>query len=352
MMSQSAHQRLLSATLWMVLIFIVGYLLVIAQTLIIPLVLAIFIWYVINMLVTLSGKIRLGGRVPPRPLRFLISGLLLFLAGYLVVYIITSNINDVVEAAPLYQANLQRVFDDASARLDFIDIPPLSRMLGDLEFGRLLGNLATGFGTLIGNVGLIGIYLIFLFLEQRFFPSKLAAVVHSQASQERVRGLLHQIEKDVRTYVAIKTMVSLITAVASWVVMTLVGLDFAGFWALLIFVLNFIPNVGSLVATVLPSLLALMQFDGLTPFLIIALGVGGIQLLVGNLLEPNLMGKSLNVSPLVIMLSLVFWGFIWGVPGMFLCVPLTVVAMIVLYNFDNTRWLAQLMSQDGQIKPK
>jgi AI-2 transport protein TqsA len=141
-----------------------------------------------------------------------------------------------------------------------------------------------------------------------------------------------------------------LTSLASWVLMYSVGLDFAAFWALLIFVLNFIPNIGSLVATIFPSLLALIQFDTLTPFLVILIGVGSIQMLVGNVLEPQLMGRSLNVSPLVIILSLVVWSFMWGIPGMFLAVPVTVIVMIVFYNFDSTRWIALLMSQDGRLR--
>lgn len=133
--------------------------------------------------------------------------------------------------------------------------------------------------------------------------------------------------------------------------MSLVGLDFAGFWALLIFVLNFIPNIGSLVATILPTLLALVQFDTLVPFMIIGIGVGTTQLIIGNFIEPPLMGRSLNISPLVVLLSLVLWGSMWGIPGMFLCVPITVVLMIILYQFESARWIAVALSKNGNVTP-
>ena len=97
----------------------------------------------------------------------------------------------------------------------------------------------------------------------------------------------------------------------------------------------------------MPTLLALFQFDHLGPFLAVGIGVTSVQLIVANIIEPPLMGKSLNMSPLVVILALVFWGMVWGVPGMFLCVPLTVVAMIVLSRNSKTRWVAVLLSQDG-----
>lgn len=344
------YPRLLAVALWSFIIFLSGYLLFIGQALLIPLVLAIFLWYLVNTLAALFSRLRLGRWQPPRWLQFLASGLLLLLAVNLVVSIISNSVSDLVVAAPVYQENLRYLITGLQARFDSFDFPAVVSTLEDLNFAALIRSLATAFGNLLGNIGLIAIYMLFLFLEQRYFGSKLMAVAPSDTGQQRVRDVLMQIDRDVRTYIGIKTLVSAVTSLAAWVVMWLVGLDFAAFWALLIFILNFIPNLGSLIATSLPSLLALVQFETLTPFLIIAFGVGGIQILVGNVLEPNLMGKSLNVSPLAIILSLVIWGALWGIPGMFLCVPITVVVVIVLYNFDNTRWLAQLMSQDGELK--
>ncbi|RFA26139.1 hypothetical protein CAI21_17545 [Alkalilimnicola ehrlichii] len=346
------HPRLLVAALWLVIIYIVGYLLYIAQSLIIPFVLAVFLWYLVNTLAGIFGRVRVAGWSPPRWVQYLFSGATLLLAVNLVINIITSSVGELVQAAPTYQANLNRMLEQLQARYDFVEIPAASQLLNELNFGSLLRGLAASFGNLIGNVGLIAVYMLFLFLEQRYIASKITAVSGNKAALQRIRTVFSQIDHDVRTYVGIKTFVSALTSVAAWIIMSLVGLDFAAFWALLIFVLNFIPNIGSLIATSLPSLLALVQFDTLTPFLVIVLGVGAIQMLVGNVLEPNLMGKSLNVSPLVIILSLVIWGVLWGIPGMFLCVPITVVVMIILNNFDNTRWLALLLSQDGRLKDR
>jgi predicted PurR-regulated permease PerM len=132
--------------------------------------------------------------------------------------------------------------------------------------------------------------------------------------------------------------------------MYFVGLDFAIFWAFLIFLLNFIPNIGSLIATLFPSALALIQFENtFAPFLVILIGVGAIQLLVGNLIEPRMMGSSLNISSLAVILSLSLWGTIWGITGMVLCVPITVIMMIIFAQFPTTRPVAILLSENGQL---
>ena len=167
--------------------------------------------------------------------------------------------------------------------------------------------------------------------------------------RREIDRILTRIGSDTRAYISLKTLVSIMTADFSYVVMRIVGLDYAEFWAILIFVFNFIPNLGSLIATLLPSLLALVQFDHLRPFFIVAGGVTAIQLFVANVIEPRIMAGSLNMSPLVIILSLVLWGTLWGVPGMFLCVPLMAILMIVFSHFKQTRPLAILMSEDGQV---
>jgi AI-2 transport protein TqsA len=186
-------------------------------------------------------------------------------------------------------------------------------------------------------------------LEQRYFSAKINALIPDEASRTKLYDLLVDIDYDIRAYIGIKTAASLLTAIASYLVMSYVNLDFAGFWALLIFVLNFIPNIGSIIATLLPSLLALVQFDTLMPFLIVAGGITVIQFSIGQVIEPIFAGKTLNVTPLAIIFSLVIWGMMWGIAGAFLCVPILVISMIILYHFDATRWLAILLSQNGRI---
>jgi AI-2 transport protein TqsA len=337
--------------MWLVILFVTFYVLVIARDLLIPLVLAVFVWYLIVLLTRQIDRIHIGDWHLPRLLQYLLAGGLMVLFIWLFVRMLTSNVNQVIEAAPAYQANINRLIGDSFNRFGFEEPPALMALLSEINIGALLRGMAAALGSLLGNFGLVVVYLIFLFLEQKFFRSKLEAIFPEPQRRSKVQEMLADIDRDVATYIGIKTMVSAMTAIVSWIIMMAIGLDFAGFWAILIFVLNFIPNIGSLLATTLPALLALVQFDSLTPFLIIVIGVGATQVVVGNFLEPNLMSRSLNISPLVVLLSLVIWGSIWGIPGMFLCVPITVVLMIVLYHFDSTRWIALALSKNGKVTP-
>ena len=139
------------------------------------------------------------------------------------------------------------------------------------------------------------------------------------------------------------------TGFGSYLILIMVGVDFAAFWGFLIFLLNYIPTIGSLLGVVFPSVLALVQFGTYTEPLIVLGACSAIQMTIGNFIEPRAMGSTLNVSPLVVILSLVVWGTIWGVVGMFLSVPITVALIIIFASFPATRPIAIILSRDGQV---
>ena len=139
------------------------------------------------------------------------------------------------------------------------------------------------------------------------------------------------------------------TGTLAYAVLKPLGVDFAETWALLIFLLNYIPNIGSILGTVLPAVVALVQFDTITPFLVVAIGVGALQFLIGNVVDPMMMGRSLSLSSFAIILSLTFWGAVWGIMGMFLSVPIMVVVLIVCTRVPSWRWVAILLSGDGNL---
>ncbi|MEO0809204.1 MAG: AI-2E family transporter, partial [Pseudomonadota bacterium] len=154
----------------------------------------------------------------------------------------------------------------------------------------------------------------------------------------------------VRQYLFVKTVISLITAATSYAILRYLGLDFAETWALIIFFLNYIPSIGSALGVVFPALLALVQFDTITPFFVLAIGLTALQFSIGNILEPALMGRSLNLSPFVIIVSLAFWSTIWGVAGAFLAVPITAVIVILCREIKGCEWVAVLLS-NAETKP-
>ena len=150
----------------------------------------------------------------------------------------------------------------------------------------------------------------------------------------------------------LKTFVSLLTGLLSYFALLSIGVEAPVFWAFLIFLLNYIPTIGSLIATSFPALFALLQFGELGPFLWVLGVVGAIQVIIGNIVEPKVMGNSLNISSLVVLLALAIWGSLWGIIGMILSVPITVIMVIIFAEFKATRPIAVLLSEKGILYPK
>ena len=151
----------------------------------------------------------------------------------------------------------------------------------------------------------------------------------------------------IERYLWIQTVTGALIAVVGGGLMYFVGLDDAFFWAFLIFLLNYIPIVGAVIAILLPALFALVQFDGYDQALLVLGGLFAVTFVVGNILLPRMQGNSLNMDPVVVLMSLGFWGSILGLPGMFLSTPLTVLTMVILAQFPGSRWVAVLLSADG-----
>jgi hypothetical protein len=217
----------------------------------------------------------------------------------------------------------------------------------DIDLAANIRALAGSAGYILATAILIVLYVGFLFAERARFAGKLARLFPDPRRAARVDRMFQSITRTVHRYIVIKTVVSILTGVLVYIVMVAFGLEFAETWALLTVFLNFIPNIGSIIATAIPTLAALVQFDNWTPVLLLFAIIGVIQFSVGNLIEPHLMGRSLNLSPFVIILSLTFWGAIWGIVGMFLAVPIMVMVMIVCSHVPLLHPVAIVLSRDG-----
>ena len=328
----------------------VFYVLVIGKAFLVPLAVAVMIWYVINALSRTYAKLIpwFDGRNWMTTLAALVSiGLFVTLA----IDMVQNNIADVTAAAPEYKKNFTLLSErfTANSRLSEY-LPNVPKMVESIEVVPIISGLADLFFNMIGNIFLVLIYVLFLMLEQGTFTKKIAAIFPESSRRESIMSILSHAQEDIQTYLWIKTVTSTLTGVVSYFILKWVGVDFAGFWAFTIFLLNFIPTVGSIIATLFPAVLALIQFETVYQFFVVLMAVGAVQIVVGNFLEPKLMGRSLNVSPFVVMLSLTLWGSIWGIAGMFLSVPITVMMLIVFAHFERTRYLAILLSGDGSLK--
>ena len=201
----------------------------------------------------------------------------------------------------------------------------------------------------MGNFILIALYVGFMLAERGQVTSKLGHLFANEKHAVEVQQTVDDIVNGLRDYIWIKTLMSVFTAAVSYAVLKWLGVDFSETWALLIFLLNYIPSIGSVLGVVFPALIALIQFDTVSQFLVIAVLLSGAQFLIGNVLEPAIMGRTLNLSPFVVMVSLAFWGMIWGLVGAFLSVPLTAAIAIACSKVQSWRWVAVLLSENGRV---
>lgn len=331
------------------LVCLIGFLLIAGRSILIPFVIAIFIWHLINTIFKAIERIPVVGTRWPAWLRMILALVSLIILCSILANIISSNVNEVIKESANYQAHLTHLFNQIDQRFHIKVLTNLNNFIDSLSMRSVVSAVYSVFTLIMSSATLIGLYVIFLFVEQHYFSQKVAALFHQRNHQHLMNNILVHIINDTQTYLGIKTLTSILTAAASWVVMKIIGLDFAEFWALLIFFLNYIPNIGAIIATAFPSMLALIQFQTWLPFIVITSALTTIQFIVGNLIEPRFLGKSLNLSPLVMLIALALWGAIWGVIGMFLAVPITVMMMIIFAHFEKTRGIAILLSQDGLI---
>jgi len=330
------------------LLITVVVVLIYGQSIIIPFILAILFWFLIRVIKKLLSKIKYIKKWPMWLLT-IISSVVLLSFLVLAVQMITKNIQQLSNTLPAYEANVTKMANSINQRFDIDLFTIMSDYAKDMNFGGILSSIFSALTGIFGSTFTVLLYLVFLLLEEPVFPKKLKAMYPDKERHAHINTLVAKIDQSIGNYVALKTITSLLTGTLSYFALLFIGIDAPLFWAFLIFVLNFIPTIGSLIATVFPTIFAVLQFGEFTPgFLVLAI-IGSIQIVVGNFIEPKLMGNTLNISPLVVFLTLAIWGVMWGVTGMLLSVPITVILIIIMSEFPGTKPIAILLSQRGKL---
>jgi len=338
-----------SVALGFIVLCLIVYILNVASAIMIPFVIAVFVWYLINALARLFGKASFGGKHLPKFLCFFVAILSLALGMTFIFELISHNISKVVQAAPVYQHNFEKIIPKIVDLFHLDYAPTIRDLFNYIDLGAtmtLMARLFTGFA---GKTLVVMLYVGFLLYEQRFFKKKINEIILDKKKEERIHLILKNIDVKVQRYIGVKSFVSAIDSVLTFIILSLFNVDFAGFWGLLAFFLHFIPYAGSFVAIALPSMIALIQHGNLTDSFVVLATLSTSHAFIGHMLDPYLMGRSLNLSPIFIISSLAMWGMIWGIPGMFLAVPILAMLMITLSQFHKTRPIAILLSKTGAI---
>lgn len=262
-------------------------------------------------------------------------------------FLVVRSVDEFTGQLPGYQDNLEQAttsfvawVQDLGAPIEAADLIDAERVVG------LVGGAVTRFASVLSNTLLVILISIFILFEAAYFSGKLRVALGNRPdSFER----WSRIATDVQHYLGIKTAIGMAMGILIGLLLWVAQIDFPVFWGLAAFFLHYIPNIGSIVAAVPTVLIALVQF-GPARAALVALGYLVIDLSLGNFVEPAVMGRRFGLSPLVVFMSLIFWGWLWGPVGMLLSVPLTIILKIVLENTDDFRWLAMLLGT-GQDSP-
>ncbi len=330
------------------IIIIIG--LVYGKSLLLPLIFAIIFWVLMRKLKSTVNKISVFRKYVPNWIKNLSLSIIVIGAIYFISSIISSNIETIVEGYDTYEKNFKILLTSIN---DTLGIDIKDTIIGEKDISTTVSSLvetiASSLTNMLSNVFMILLYMLFIFLEEKNFYQKLKLIFTENNKYQSVSTTLTELEESVSNYLGVKTLVSLITGILSTIALSLIGVDAPVFWGLIIFILNYIPTIGSLIGTLFPAVFCLFQFADITSSILTLVIVGSIQLVIGNILEPKLVGNSMNISALVAIVALSFWGLIWGTTGMILSVPITVIMVIIFSKFENTRAMAILLSDKGNV---
>ncbi len=335
----------LEAAVMIMAALMVGFTLWAIREFLTPFALAVF------LLLVIDGIARgLSRRVPGFPKKAALPTAIVFTVAVfgLSIWAIAVNAAHFVGQSATYQLKLNQVLQQLSGHMG-IEVPPtLDDVIDQVNPSHFIGAIAREFRRVGEGAILVLVYLGFLIASRQGFSAKADALFQADGERREADRVFEHIRAGIESYILVQTVVGAMGAAASLLIMTVLGLHHAFFWAFLIFMAGYIPVVGAAIGVLIPPIFGLVDFADPWHSLILLVLLEAQHFIVAQILAPRMQGKNLNLDPLVVLLSLAFWSLIWGVPGAFLSTPLTVMAMAVLAEFSPTRWIAVLLSRDGK----
>lgn len=334
---------------WMIIITLVMLALVVGESILIPFIISLLIWFVVKKTRNTLDKIEFIKKYIPKWTKTFLASILVFSLLLLAGRMLTSNIEQLAMSYESYLSNAE-IISQRISKIFGVDLDAtISGFIRDIDITSYLQSLFNSISGILGNMMMIVFYTIFLFIEEGLFNHKIHIVADSEEKSKQFTNTMIKIDRMMSRYIILKSLINLTTSIIAFIVLYFVGIDSPFFWAALIFFFSFIPSIGPILGTLLPAVFSLIQFTEFLPFVIILVVIGSFQVAIGNYLEPKIMGNTLNISPLFGIFALALWGSLWGIIGMLLSVPITVALIIIMAQFPSTRKVAILLSEKGKL---
>ncbi len=314
-----------------------------ASEIIVPFLLSLFIAIILSPSYNFFNKKGLPNALS---LTIVITVFVIFLI--LVAKLIGSSVQEFSSNIDFYNQQLRNIFSSFTEYATKIGIEiyaeDIENIINAKQIMYFSTSLIKSIGSIFADGFVILLTVIFMMLESKYFIDKLEYASLKNSAVNHTEEILDQIKE----YMVLKALISLFTGLIVWIALIIVGTDYAFLWAVLAFILNFIPNIGSIIAAVPAVLLTLVQLGGVSALIVSGIYVA-INVIIGSVIEPKVMGKGLGLSTLVVFLSLLFWGWLFGMVGMLLSIPLTIMAKIIFNANENTRWIAVFLGTGESV---
>jgi AI-2 transport protein TqsA len=335
--------KVVAVCLVIIVIFLGGVVLRLAKPVLFPFFLAIFLSFILYPVLDFLNRLKI-----PKAFSVIFLLIITFFIIYLLGALFYSSGKAFASEFPKYGQKISSILSSIQEKFKLTSFNwEAVGWVGQLDINKIGGFFLSSLGpffSFMSNLFLILVFLIFILAGRGKTKIKIkASFGDSRAS--KIIDVIQNIDSQIQRYLAIKTVVSLFTGVFATIVLMIFGVDFAIVFGFFTFLLNYIPTVGSIIATVMPLIIAAFQFDTLWTAFWILLILGAIQITMGNFIEPKLMGEGLGLSPLVVLFFLFFWGWLWGIPGMILAVPIAAIIKIVCSNLPALNFVGELMSR-------
>jgi predicted PurR-regulated permease PerM len=317
-----------------------------------PVLVPLVVAFVLAVLV--SGLVRfIRARSPRAPgwAVSLLAGLVVIVAASAAIFVMAQGMVRMVAQGPALLARINELLFSSGQALHLRQPLHLSNIVGNVGIPEIAGLILSSLQGLASGVLLMIVYFAFMLAGRERISRKMDHIGGPPGRARTIRTVVERIAEDLETYIWVQTITGTILTVSAAAVMLAVGLDNVLFWSVVFFLLTFIPNIGVTVGSVAPALFALLQFPTLWQALVIFVVIQVVATVVGNFIYPRLQAQTQNIDPVATILSLAFWSLLWGLAGAFLAVPMTLTAMMLFSQFESTRWVAAILSNDGRPAP-